>query len=95
MFKSFRESELFRVLSLLGPKVWIYFFAALINAAVLGFSFNMVLAFIKMDVMDAAVNGQQALLTRALILAAVTFLTGVPMFRSTNSLAPRCFSGWY
>ena len=28
MFKPFRERELVRVLSLLGPKVWIYFFAA-------------------------------------------------------------------
>lgn len=84
MFKSFRERELVHVLSLLGPKVWIYLFTALINAAVLGFSFNMVLAFIKMDVMDAAVSGQQALLTRAIILAAVTFLTGVPLLISAR-----------
>jgi ABC-type multidrug transport system fused ATPase/permease subunit len=39
----------------------------------------MVLAFIIMDVTNAAVNGQQALLTRAVVLAAVTFLSGVPL----------------
>lgn len=79
MPKSFRERDLVRVLSLLGTNAWVYFLAALISAVVLGFSFNLVLAFIQMDVMDAAVSGQQALLTRALILAAVTFLTGVPL----------------
>ena len=79
MSKPFRERDFVRVLSLLGPKLWLYFIVALVHATVLGFSFNLVLAFIQMDVMDAAVNGQQALLTRALILAAVTFLTGVPL----------------
>jgi ATP-binding cassette subfamily B protein len=79
MAKSFRERELVRTLSLLGPRIWIYFIAALVSAVVLGFSFNLVLAFIQMDVMDAAVSGQQALLTRALILAGVTFVTGVPL----------------
>ncbi len=84
MSKPFRERELVRSLSLLGPRIWIYFGAALIHAAVLGFSFNLVLAFIQMDVMDAAVSGEQALLRRALILAAVTFLTGVPLLIGAN-----------
>lgn len=79
MTKPFRDRDLVRVLSLLGPTVWIYFIAVLISAAVLGFSFNLVLAFIKMNVTDAAINGQQALLWRALIMAAATFLTGVPL----------------
>ncbi|MEN8172632.1 MAG: ABC transporter ATP-binding protein [Chloroflexota bacterium] len=79
MPKPTQERELVRVLSLLGSKAWIYFIAVLISASVLGFSFNLVLAFIQMDVMDAAVSGKQALLNRALILALVTFLTGVPM----------------
>ncbi len=79
MSKPFRERNLVRVLSLLGPKLWLYFVVALVHAVVLGFSFNLVLAFIQMDVMDAAVSGQQALLNRALVLAAVTFLTGVPL----------------
>jgi ABC-type multidrug transport system fused ATPase/permease subunit len=79
MTKPFRERELVRLLDLLGPKIWIYLIAALVSAAVLGFSFNLVLAFLKMDVLDAAVSGQQALLNRALILAGVTFLTGVPL----------------
>ena len=79
MSKPFRERELMRILSLLGSNAWVYFAVALLNAAVLGFSFNLVLAFIQMNVMDAAVSGQQALLTRAMLLAAVTFFTGVPL----------------
>ncbi len=79
MSKSFRDRELIQTLSLLGPKSWIYFIAVLVNAAVLGFSFNLVLAFLKMDVTEAAVSGQQSLLMRALIMAAVTFITGVPL----------------
>lgn len=79
MSKPFRERELVQILSLLGHRVWIYFIATLVSATVLGFSFNLVLAFIKMDVMNAAVNGQQSLLMRALILAGITFLTGVPL----------------
>jgi len=77
--KPFREREFVQILSLLGHRVWIYFIATLVSATVLGFSFNLVLAFIKMDVMNAAVNGQQSLLMRALILAGITFLTGVPL----------------
>jgi len=77
--KPFHERDLVRVLSLFRTRVWIYFIAALTNALVIGFSFNMVLAFIKMDVMDAAVSGDRAFLMRAVILAVVTFLTGLPM----------------
>jgi len=84
MSKPIRESELGRIISLLGTKVWIYFIAALVSAAILGFSFNLVLAFIQMDVMNAAVSGQQALLTRALILSGITFLTGVPLLISAQ-----------
>jgi ABC-type multidrug transport system fused ATPase/permease subunit len=79
MAKPFRDREFVRVLSLLGANAWIYFVAALLSAVVLGFSFNLVLAFIQMDVINAAVSGQQAYLSRALILAAVTFFTGVPI----------------
>lgn len=79
MSNSIREHELVRVVSLAGRSAWFYFVAALVRAGVLGFSFNMVLAFIIMDVSNAAASGQQALLNRALILAVVTFLTGVPL----------------
>lgn len=79
MSKAFHERDFVRVLSLLGSKVWVYFLAALAFAFALGFSFNMVLAFILMDVLNAAVNGQQALLVRSVALAATTFLTGVPL----------------
>lgn len=74
-----RENDLLQVVSLAGRSAWLYFVAAVVRAGILGFSFNMVLAFIIMDVTNAAVDSQQALLTRALVLAAVTFLTGVPL----------------
>jgi ATP-binding cassette subfamily B protein len=77
--KPFRERELVRILALLESKVWIYFAASLVSAGVLGFSFNLVLAFIQMDVMNAAVSGEFGLLRKALILAGVTFVTGVPL----------------
>ncbi|MFL7812623.1 MAG: ABC transporter ATP-binding protein [Anaerolineales bacterium] len=79
MAKPFRERELVRILALLESKVWIYFAASLVSAGVLGFSFNLVLAFIQMDVMNAAVSGEFGLLRKALILAGVTFVTGVPL----------------
>ncbi|MEJ2448835.1 MAG: hypothetical protein P8Y37_12970, partial [Anaerolineales bacterium] len=79
MSKPFRERGLVRILALLDSKVWIYFAASLVSAGVLGFSFNLVLAFIQMDVMNAAVSGEFALLRKALILAGVTFITGVPL----------------
>ena len=79
MTKPFRERELVRVLALLESKVWIYFAVSLVSAGVLGFSFNLVLAFIQMDVMNAAVSGEFGLLRKALILAGVTFVTGVPL----------------
>ena len=79
MTKPFRERELVRILALLESKVWIYFAASLVSAGVLGFSFNLVLAFIQMDVMNAAVSGEFGLLRKALILAGVTFVTGVPL----------------
>jgi len=84
MPESFSKRDLASILSLLGSNAWIYFIAAMVNAAVLGFSFNLVLAFIQKDVLDAAVSGQQALLTRGLILAAVTYLTGVPLLIGAN-----------
>ena len=84
MSKPIQKQELADVISLLGKGTWGYFLTALIDAATIGFSFNLVLAFLKMDVLNAAVNGDQSLLARALILAAVTFLTGVPILIATR-----------
>ncbi len=86
MAKPFREREIVRLLSLLGARVWVYLAAALVAAGVLGFSFNLVLAFIKKDVTDAAVTGDLSLLSRALILAGLTFLTGVPLLIGSHYL---------
>ena len=78
MLKSIREREFVRILSLLGPNAWFYFTTVLVRAVVIGYSFNMVIAYIQKDVVDAAVTGEQALLFRSLTLALVTLITGVP-----------------
>ena len=80
MFKSLRERVFVQVLSLLEPHAWFYFATVMLRAVVIGYSFNMVIAFIKKDVLDAAVTGQQDLLLRSLTLALVTLITGVPLW---------------
>jgi len=80
MFKSLRERVFVQVLSLLEPHAWFYFATVMLRAVVIGYSFNMVIAFIKKDVLDAAVTGQQDLLLCSLTLALVTLITGVPLW---------------
>ena len=74
------RNEFARSISLLDTKVWVYFMAVFVNSIVIAYGFNMVLAFIKKNVLDAAMLGQQGLLARALLLAAVTFFLGTPLW---------------
>jgi len=78
MRSKIQASEFFRVMAFLKSRIWIYLLAVLVNGVVLGFNFNMVMAFIKKDVMDAALAGEQSLLMRAIALATVTFILGTP-----------------
>jgi ABC-type multidrug transport system fused ATPase/permease subunit len=52
--------------------------------------FNIVLAFTIKDVLDAAIRGEQALLARALAMAAGTLLVGLPVTAGCFYVATRC-----
>lgn len=80
MFKKMQNSTFSRVMSLLENKLVLYLLSALTASIILGYGFNMVLAYISRNVLDASMNNDQDLLVRALILAAVTFFLGTPIW---------------
>ncbi len=75
---------LFRALSLMGAWFWPYFGATVVFSAIIAFNFNIVLAFLMKDVLDAALSGESEFIIRAVILAAATFLIGVPILQVTR-----------
>jgi ATP-binding cassette subfamily B protein len=77
--RSFRKSTLVRVMALMGRRFWPYFISLVLFSAVIAVCFNIVLAFLMKDVVDAAILNNRASLTRAFILALVTFLGGTPV----------------
>jgi ABC-type multidrug transport system fused ATPase/permease subunit len=79
-----------RMIRLMGKRIWAYALTVLIDSAVIGYLFNMALAFIEKDVMDAAMNGSQELLSRALIFAALIFFLGMPLLLGCGFLL-----GWF
>lgn len=68
-----------RVMRLMGRRLWLYAPAVVLYGATWALCFNVVLAFIFKDVVDAAARGDVTLLRRALVLAAATFLGGTPV----------------
>jgi ABC-type multidrug transport system fused ATPase/permease subunit len=84
MLEKTSKNDFFRTISLLGSKTWTYFLAALVSSIVIAYGFNMVLAFIQRNVMDAAYSGQGDLLVQALILAGITFFVGTPLWMITQ-----------
>lgn len=80
MLRKVRESDFARLLSLLGPGKWAYGLWMLLAAGTIATCFNIVLAFVMKDVLDAAVAGERALLRRALYIAGGTLLGGTPLF---------------
>lgn len=85
-----RPGNFRRMLGLLGKRVWAYVGTVLVDAVVIGYLFNMAVAFIEKDVMDAALNGSQALLGRTLIFAAAIFVIGTPLLLASGYLL-----GWF
>jgi len=85
-----RSGTFLRMMRLLGNRIWAYAFTVLIDGAVIGYLFNMALAYIEKDVMDAAMNGSQALLSRALIFAALIFFLGTPVLLGCGYML-----GWF
>lgn len=84
MLEKTSKNDFIRTISLLGSKIWVYFLAALVSSIVIAYGFNMVLAFIQRNVMDAAYSGQGDLLVRALFLAGITFFVGTPLWMVTQ-----------
>jgi ABC-type multidrug transport system fused ATPase/permease subunit len=90
MLKKVRESDLVRVLSLLGPYKWSYALWMLLATGTIATCFNIVLAFVMKDVLDAAVRGEDVLLTRALYIAGGTLLGGTPLVLFAGYMMNRC-----
>ena len=90
MFEEVRRSDFARVLSLLGTRKWAYGLWLLISTGTITTCFNIVLAWIMKDVLDAAVRGEGALLTRALLIAGGTLLGGAPVFLLSLYMMNRC-----
>lgn len=70
-----RQSDFARLLSLLGPYKWTYALWMVLAAGTIATCFNIVLAFVMKDVLDAVVRGENALLMRALFIAGGTLST--------------------
>jgi ABC-type multidrug transport system fused ATPase/permease subunit len=79
-----------RLLSLLGQRRWAYALWLLLAAGTLTTCFNIVLAWVMKDVLDAAVRRESALLARALLVAGGTFLVGLPAFLVSLYMMNRC-----
>jgi len=78
--------DLYRAFSLLGKKIVPVFLISFLTALVVAFNFNIVLAFIAKDVLDASVSGNRDLLMRALLMASVCFAVGLPVLAGGSYL---------
>ena len=85
-----RDREIARVMSFMGSRSWLYYLALVVYALTLGICFNLVLAYVLRDVIDAAVNGEAAILLRGLTLAGGTFLGGLPVLTVSRYLIRYC-----
>jgi ABC-type multidrug transport system fused ATPase/permease subunit len=90
-----RSSTLVRSMKLMGPRFWPYASSFLLENVNNAFCFNVALTLILKDVIDAAQQGRQDLLTRALILAGVTFLGGLLLDVATSYICIVCIRRTY
>ncbi|TFG73577.1 MAG: ABC transporter ATP-binding protein [Anaerolineales bacterium] len=85
-----RTSTLMRMMGLMGKRFWPYAISLLVFSSVVAVCFNIVLAFLMKNVLDAAMTANQDLLMRALVLAAVTFFGGTPIVLATHYICSIC-----
>ena len=85
-----RSSTLLRMMRLLGKRFWPYAISLLVFSLVVSVCFNIVLAFLMKNVLDASMDNNQDLLMRALTLALVTFLGGTPIVLATHYICSIC-----
>ncbi|WP_371804964.1 ABC transporter ATP-binding protein [Candidatus Lokiarchaeum ossiferum] len=84
MHNNQNKSETARIFSMLGSKIWFYVIIVIIYSINIAFGFNMVLAFIQKNVFDAAITGNFSFINKAILLAVVTFVIGVPLWMITQ-----------
>ena len=85
-----RERTLVRVMRLLGRRFWPYSIGLITFGLTIAVCFNIILAFLMKDVIDAAAQNDVALLRRAVVLALATFLGGTPLLVGTRYLIAAC-----
>jgi ATP-binding cassette subfamily B protein len=73
------RSRFVRVLRFMHRKAWAYVAGVAAWGLVLAFCFNLVMAFVFKDVLDASLAGDASLLIRGAILALSTFVLGMPL----------------
>jgi len=79
MISRIKGTNFVRVMALLGRRGWPYALGVVTWGVVLAFCFNLVMAFVFQDVLNAALAGDRALLLRAILLALGTFILGMPI----------------
>jgi len=79
VIRAITHSRFFRVLCLMEQRIWPYFLGVTVWGLVLAYCFNMVMAFVFKDVLDAALVGDSSLLFRGVLLALATFVLGMPI----------------
>ena len=85
-----RTRVLVRVMRLMGKRFWPYVAALVIFTTTIAICFNIILAFLMKDVIDAAAQNDSALIRRAILLAVTTFLGGTPVLVGMRYLAAVC-----
>ena len=68
-----------RVLQLMDHRKWVHLASITIWGVVLAFCFNLVMAFVFQDVLNASLAGDFSLHIRAIVLALATFILGMPI----------------
>lgn len=75
MFKRFKEGELIKVMSFMKTHKWKYIFTMIANASFISICYNVVLAFIMKDVINAITYKDVMLMKRAVYIAGISFVS--------------------
>ena len=89
-FAAVRRSTFMRLMGLMGKRFWPYAASLILFSAIVTVCFNIVLAFLMKNVLDAAMSADRELLIRALIMAVVTFLGGTPLVVAFHYICSVC-----
>ena len=79
MMQRIAETRWIRALSLFRQRGWAYAAGVAVWGITLAFCFNIVMAFVFKDVLDASLAGDFSLLLRGVLLSLATFVFGLPL----------------